>query len=247
MKGMKKETLEEIRSKLKKAHRVVFLGGAGVSTGSGILDFRSPQGLYNIRSKYGVPYEVMLSHTYFFEATETFYDFYWSTMVAKEAKPNKAHRALAEYSKNHQLVVITQNIDGLDKQAGSKTVLEMHGTTWSYHCVNCEERYSLDQLEPKGVPHCPHCGGLIKPDVVLYEEPLDEDTLLSAINAVRFSDFLIVGGTSMKVYPVAGLPSYFPRTGPIVMINAEPTEFDACCDYVIHEDIGETLEALLAD
>lgn len=244
---MKKEVLEEIRSKLHKARRVVFLGGAGVSTGSGIPDFRSPQGLYNIHSKYGVPYEVMLSHSYFIHKTETFYDFYWSTMVAKEAKPNKAHRALAEYSKNHQLVVITQNIDGLDKQAGSKTVLEMHGTTWSYHCMDCQEHYSLDRIDPHGVPHCSHCGGILKPDVVLYEEPLDEDTLLSAINAVRFADFLIVGGTSMKVYPVAGLPSYFPRTGPIVMINAEPTEFDACCDYVIHEDIGDTLEALLSD
>ncbi len=227
------------------ANRVVFLGGAGVSTASGIPDFRSPKGLYHIHSKYGVPYEQMLSSSYFYAHPETFYEFYWECMGNPTAKPNKAHLALAKYQKNHNLIIITQNIDGLDVAAGSKPVLEVHGSVGSYHCLRCGKHYRLDQIQPHGVPHC-ECGDILKPDVTLYEEALDEDTLLNAIAAVRMADFLIIGGTSMNVYPIAGIVDYF-SGGKQLIINLEPTRYDRYCDYVIHEDIGETLEALLGD
>ena len=244
---MEQKVLEEIRRLVKESKRIVFLGGAGVSTGSGILDFRSPQGLYNIHSKYGVPYEVMLSHEYFMEKTEVFYDFYFSTMVSFTAKPNKAHIALAEFERRrpNDLVIITQNIDGLHQKAGSKRVLEAHGTTESYHCQRCEKHYSLDEISHVGVPHCT-CGGVLKPDVVLYGESLDEDVLSNSAAAVHYADLLIVGGTSMKVYPIAMMPSYFSGKA-IIMINREPTDFDRVADYVIRDDIGETLEAILKE
>ncbi|MCF0112359.1 MAG: NAD-dependent protein deacylase [Bacilli bacterium] len=235
-----------MRSYIKDANSIAFLGGAGVSTGSGIADFRSPQGIYAIESKYGVPYEEMLSRSYFFAHTETFYDFYWSTMVVPAARPNKAHIALANYQKKHRLTVITQNIDGLDIEAGTQNVLEVHGSTHRYTCLACGAKYTLNDLTPKGVPHCKACGGLIKPDVVLYEEPLDEETLTKAVLAVQRANVLIVGGTSLRVYPIAALPSYF-RMGKSVLINAEPTPMDDSFDYVICEDIGETLETLLKD
>ena len=241
---MSQVDLKKIRDEIASGGRLVFLGGAGVSTGSGILDFRSPQGLYNIQSKYGVPYEVMLSHSYFLAHTETFYDFYFSTMVCKDAKPNKAHYVLAEYEKKHpETVIITQNIDGLHQKAGSKRVFEAHGTTESYHCMKCHKHYSLDEISTHGVPHC-SCGGILKPDVVLYEEPLDAETMDNALLSMRMADTLIIGGTSMRVYPIAGLPNYF-QGSRIIMVNAEPTPFDRHCDYVIHGDIGDTLEALL--
>ena len=244
---MEKEVLEAIRKLVKESKRIVFLGGAGVSTGSGILDFRSPQGLYNIKSKYGVPYEVMLSRDYFFEQTEKFYDFYFSTMVSFEAKPNKAHIALAQFEQRrpNDIVVVTQNIDGLHQKAGSKRVLEAHGSTASYHCLRCEKHYSIDEISHTGIPHC-SCGGVLKPDVVLYGEPLDDATLSSAATAVHYADLLIVGGTSMKVYPIAMLPSYFSGKA-IVMINREETDFDRVADYVIRDDIGDALEAILGE
>lgn len=243
------EKIEEARLALKGAKRVVFIGGAGVSTASGISDFRSPLGLYNVQSKYGVPYEVMLSHTYYKRHKETFYDFYWSTMVSVEAKPNKAHFALANYEKNgHRISILTQNIDGLHQEAGSERVYELHGSTKRYFCEGCMKRFSLDEalklLDDDKIPHCSSCGGDLKPDVVLYEEPLDEMVLRQAIEEVYFADVLIVGGTSLKVYPVAGLPQYF-RGKTKIMINKEPTLFDEEYDYVFHEDIGEALEELL--
>ena len=244
---MEQKDLEEIRRLVKESKRIVFLGGAGVSTGSGILDFRSPQGLYNIRSKYGVPYEVMLSHEYFMEKTEDFYDFYFSTMVSFTAKPNKAHLALADFERRrpNDIVIITQNIDGLHQKAGSKRVLEAHGTTESYHCQRCGKHYSLDEISHSGIPHCT-CGGVLKPDVVLYGESLDEDVLSNSAAAVHYADLLIVGGTSMKVYPIAMMPSYFSGKA-IVMINREPTDFDRVADYVIRDDIGDALEAILKE
>lgn len=246
---MDKETLAKLRKRIKEGGHVVFLGGAGVSTASGISDFRSPQGLYNIHSKYGVPYERMLSHSYFYEHTDTFYDFYWSTMVDLKAKPNKAHYALANFEKNHpehHLMIITQNIDGLHQEAGSRMVFEAHGSTKRYFCTRCDKKLKISDIPNSGVPHCPECGGLVKPDVVLYEEPLDEDVMESCLNAVKFADILIIGGTSMNVYPIAALPNYF-LGGLTIMINKEPTPYDSHCDYVIHEDIGDTLEALLGD
>ena len=238
--------LEEIKSLIKASKRVVFLGGAGVSTASGIPDFRSPAGLYKIHSEYGVSYETMLSHTYFEYNTETFYDFYWKTMVAKNAKPNKAHVALANYEKaGHHIAIITQNIDGLHQEAGSKRVYEVHGSTKRYYCTDCGRHYSIEDIPNIGIPHCPECGGIIKPDVVLYEEPLHEDVVESALTELRFANFLIVGGTSLNVYPAAGMIDYF-SGGHTLLINKEPTPRDSFFEYVIHDDIGKVLEELLS-
>lgn len=241
------KTLNAIRQEVKKARLILFLGGAGVSTASGIPDFRSPQGLYNIKSKYGVPYETMLSHDYFMRHTETFYQFYWESMVNKNAKPCKAHLSLAEFEKRtHRLCVVTQNIDGLHQLAGSKNVLEAHGSVWRYTCLGCGEHYSLDDIEAHGVPHCPHCGDILKPDVTLYGEMLDEEVLEKAVMAARTASLLIIGGTSMQVYPIAALPDYF-GNGPRIIINKEATPYDRYCDYVIHEDLGEVLSLILGE
>ena len=238
--------LEEIKKLIKDSKRIVFLGGAGVSTASGIPDFRSPAGLYKIHSEYGVSYETMLSHTYFEYHTETFYDFYWKTMVAKNAKPNKAHIALANYEKaGHHIATITQNIDGLHQEAGSKRVYEVHGSTKRYNCVDCGRHFDIEDIPNIGIPHCPECGGIIKPDVVLYEEPLNEDVVESALTELRFANFLIVGGTSLNVYPAAGMIDYF-QGGHTLLINKEPTPRDSFFEYVIYDDIGKVLEELLS-
>lgn len=244
---MDKKTLLELRKHVKEAKRIVFLGGAGVSTASGISDFRSPQGLYRLQSKYGRPYEEMLSLPFFEEDPATFYDFYWSTMVSFEAKPNLAHLALADFEKRfpNKLTIITQNIDGLHQKAGSKRVLEIHGSTAGYTCCRCFKHYALEQISHCGVPKC-SCGGILKPDVVLYGEGLPEDAFLSAINAMKFANLLIVGGTSLRVQPAAMLPEYF-SGGKSVLINAEPTPLDEGFDYVLREDIGEALRGILGE
>ena len=240
------KNLLRAKQAIQQARRIVFLGGAGVSTASGIPDFRSPQGIYNVRSKYGVPYETMLSHTYFLEHTETFYDFYWSNMVNKTAKPNAAHLALAHYEKaGHPIVILTQNIDGLHSDAGSKAVYELHGSTRRYFCQGCQKVYSLDQLEPQGVPHCSACGAVLKPDVVLYEEPLDQRMLEEAVDELRYADVLIVGGTSLTVYPAAGLINDFGGATRMI-INKEPTAVDEAFDFIFHDDIGTVLTELLS-
>lgn len=236
--------LNSLRELIKKKPRIVFLGGAGVSTASGIPDFRSPEGIYNVKSQYGVPYEVMLSHSYFMNHTDTFYDFYWKSMVKKGAKPNAAHYALADYEKRGQMItILTQNIDGLHQDAGSKAVYELHGSTRRYFCQECGKRYSLDDIDPHGVPRC-ECGGILKPDVVLYEEPLDENLLEQSVNALRFCDTMIVGGTSLNVYPAAGLINYFGGSLSI-LINKEPTQADGFFNYVIRDDIGKVLTEIL--
>ena len=243
---MDEQTKQRLRKVIAEAKSIVFLGGAGVSTGSGIPDFRSPQGLYNVRSEYGVEYETILSHSFYEAKPDVFYDFYWKHMVALDAKPNKAHLALANFEKkHHNLTIVTQNIDGLHQDAGSEHVLEAHGSVRRYFCPKCGKRYSISDIPHHGVPRC-SCGSIIKPDVVLYEEPLDSDVLEEAVQRVRFSNVLIIGGTSMRVYPIAALPQYF-NIGTQIIINAEPTPYDRFCDYAIHEDIGETLEALLGD
>lgn len=236
--------LEELKNLLKeKNKRVCFLGGAGVSTASGIPDFRSPAGLYHVKSKYGVPYETMLSHSYFVSHPDTFYEFYWECMVKKDAKPNAAHFALAQYEKDGgSVAILTQNIDGLHSLAGSKNVIELHGSIWRYTCPRCEKRYSLNELKPNGVPHC-SCGAILKPDVVLYEEPLNESVLNDAIKAISTSDILIVGGTSLNVYPAAGLIYEFQGERKII-INQENTPLDSFFDDVIHDDVGKVLSYL---
>ena len=243
MRAMDTATKERIRTALA-TYRLVFLGGAGVSVASGIPDFRSPNGLYSKKRADGRSYEELLSHEYFMEDPAGFYEFYWSNMVAPNAKPNKAHLALADYEKRHDMAILTQNIDGLHQLAGSKRVYEIHGSTQHYHCMNCNKHYGLSDLRPSGVPTCPRCGGLIKPDVVLYGEGLPEDAFYGGIEAVERAGVMIVGGTSLRVYPFAAFPHYF--YGQLsVLINAEATPLDDEFDIVIHEDIGETLEELL--
>ena len=242
---MDNNTLKRIKLALSESRRVVFLGGAGVSVASGIPDFRSPKGLYSQKRADGRSYEEVLSHSYFMEDPKGFYEFYWSSMVAPNAKPNKAHLVLAEYEKNHNLAILTQNIDGLHQKAGSRRVYEIHGSVQHYHCLKCHAPYELEEIPHHDVPICPKCGGILKPDVTLYEEGLPEEALYGGVDAVRCADVMIVGGTSLRVYPFAAIPQYF-RGKLSILINAEPTPMDNEFDIVIREDIGDTLEAILS-
>lgn len=218
---------------------VVFFGGAGVSTESRIPDFRSSDGLF--RQKYKYPPEFMLSHTFFVNNTEEFYCFYKEKMVFKDAKPNMAHKALAALeASGHLLGVITQNIDGLHQAAGSKNVLELHGSVHRNYCTVCDRFFSLDYiLETQGVPRC-ECGGVVKPDVVLYEEPLNAETVDTAIELIKKADVLIVGGTSLNVYPAAGMIDVF-NGKHLILINKTQTSADDRASFVIHRPIGEVL------
>lgn len=232
-------TLQKV---IDESNSIVFFGGAGVSTESGIPDFRSPDGLYN--QKYDVPPEELLSHGYFFSHTEKFYEFYREKMICLDAKPNKAHIKLAELEKAGKLkAVITQNIDGLHTAAGSKKVYELHGSVHRNYCLDCGKSYSAeDILASKGVPHC-SCGGIIKPDVVLYGENLDDATVTGALSAIENCDTLIIGGTSLTVYPAAGFIRYFKGKN-LVLINMSSTPFDSEADIVIHEKVGEVLDKI---
>ena len=227
------------------SENIVFFGGAGVSTESGIKDFRSKDGLYKLHSKYGAPYEVMLSHTYFMNHTKTFYDFYREFMINKTAKPNKAHLYLAELEKRKHLTVITQNIDGLHQLAGSKNVIELHGSIHRNYCMDCHEFYNLDTIsDSSGVPTCKRCGGVIKPDVVLYEEPLDGDVINNALYAISTADLIIVAGTSLSVYPASGLIRYF-RGKYIVVINKDHLDINNGVTLEINRPVGEVFGELL--
>lgn len=232
-------TLQEI---IDDSKRIVFFGGAGVSTESGIPDFRSVDGLYN--QKYDYPPEEILSHTFFYKHTEYFYSFYRDKMLCLDAMPNSAHLKLAEFEKAGKLLaVITQNIDGLHQRAGSKNVYELHGSVHRNYCTNCHKPYSVDSIKDSdGVPLC-ECGGIIKPDVVLYEEGLDDDTVNGTLSAISNADCLIVAGTSLNVYPAAGFIRYF--TGKhFVLINRDPTPADKMADLVIHDKVGEVLSKI---
>ena len=241
---MEREVLESIRARLSKAKRVVFLGGAGVSTASGIPDFRSEEGIAKTTERYGIPYETILSHRFFFEHTDLFYDFYWSSMVHEDAKPNLAHRVLKEYGDRHILFIVTQNIDGLHELAGSQRVIPVHGTIHSYTCTCCGRKATLDEIPHHGVPMCPICHAPFKPDVVLYGEPLGEEELMGAKAATEYADALIVGGTSLQVYPINALPRFF--SGSLsILINRDETPLDDWFDFVIHEDVGTALSAIL--
>lgn len=233
------KTLQNI---IDESNSIVFFGGAGVSTESGIPDFRSPDGLYN--QKYDVPPEELLSHGYFFSHTEKFYEFYREKMICLDAKPNKAHIKLAELEKAGKLkAVITQNIDGLHTAAGSKKVYELHGSVHRNYCLDCGKSFSAeDILASNGVPHC-SCGGIIKPDVVLYGENLDDATVTGALSAIENCDTLIIGGTSLTVYPAAGFVRYFKGKN-LVLINMSSTPFDREADIVIHEKVGEVLDKI---
>ena len=235
--------VERLQHLIDNAKRIVFFGGAGVSTESGIKDFRSKDGLYKLQSKYGRPYEEMLSHTYFMHHTDTFYQFYREFMINTEAKPNAAHKYLAELENRKSLTIITQNIDGLHQMAGSKNVLELHGSIHRNYCMKCNAFFNLDDLlDMPSTPRCPKCGGLIKPDVILYEEGLDQDVLYGAVDAISKADLLIVAGTSLAVYPAAGLIRYFCGDN-IVVINKERLHVDGV-SLEITRPVGEVFKEL---
>lgn len=234
---------ETLKKWVGECSRIVFFGGAGVSTESKIPDFRSVDGLYN--QEYDYPPETILSHTFFMRNSAEFYRFYRNKMLFPDAEPNKAHLALAKLEQEGKLkAVITQNIDGLHQKAGSREVLELHGSVLRNYCMDCHKFYSLeDVMAQEGIPKC-SCGGMIKPDVVLYEEGLDSSILERSVNHIRKADMLIIGGTSLAVYPAAGLIDYF--TGDkLVLINKDKTARDSHADLVIHEPIGEVLGMFL--
>ena len=219
------------------SRKVVFFGGAGVSTASGIPDFRSPDGLYSQRFAY--PPEVMLFHEFYETHTAEFYDFYREKMIALWARPNQAHLKLAELEGEGKVTaVVTQNIDGLHQKAGSRRVYELHGSVLRNYCTRCHKFFSAEFVKnAPGVPRCP-CGGIVKPDVVLYEESLDEDCITKAVQAIQAADLLIVGGTSLTVYPAAGLIRYY--TGQrLVLINRDETPYDDYANLVLHESLGD--------
>ena len=224
---------------IKKAKSIVFFGGAGVSTESGIPDFRSTDGLYNM--KYDYPPETILSHEFFYQNTAEFFRFYRDKIYCPDAKPNGAHKALAKLEEDGKIsAVVTQNIDGLHQAAGSRRVYELHGSIKRNYCTRCGNFFDEDfVMKSEGVPRC-DCGGLVKPDVVLYGEGLDEATVEGAIDALSRADTLIVAGTSLTVYPAAGFLSYF-RGDSIVLINRDPTPFDSRADLVIRDPVGRVM------
>lgn len=236
------QSLKTLEKWLKESSYVVFFGGAGVSTESGIPDFRSVDGLY--QQKYAYPPEVILSHSFFMENPEEFYRFYRDKILCPSAKPNSAHLKLAEMEQAGKLkAVITQNIDNLHQMAGSKEVLELHGSVYRNYCLECGKKYDLQFiLESTGVPRCA-CGGIVRPDVVLYEEGLDGELLNMAVRHISQADMLMVGGTSLVVYPAAGLVNYY-RGKRLVLINKGFTSFDSQADLVIHDSIGKVLGQL---
>ena len=237
--------VEQLKSWIGESGNIVFFGGAGVSTESGIPDFRSVDGLYN--QQYDYPPETIISHSFYRRNPEEFYRFYKNRMLFPDAAPNAAHLALARLEQSGKLrAVITQNIDGLHQAAGSKNVLELHGSVHRNYCTRCGKFYSLKEImEMDGVPHC-ECGGVIKPDVVLYEEGLDQGVLQMAVSAIRHADVLIIGGTSLTVYPAAGLIDYY-QGNKLVLINKSVTPLDDRADLVISGKIGEVFAQIIPD
>ncbi|RHW03902.1 NAD-dependent protein deacylase [Clostridiaceae bacterium OF09-1] len=237
------QELETLKKWIDNSDNIVFFGGAGVSTESGIPDFRSVDGLYN--QQYDYPPETILSHTFFRRNTEEFYRFYRAKMLALDAKPNAAHKKLAQWEQEGKLkAVVTQNIDGLHQAAGSKMVYELHGSVHRNYCQKCGAFYDARyMLERKGIPKCEKCGGIIKPDVVLYEEGLDDATIRGAIHAISHADVLIIGGTSLTVYPAAGLIDYY-NGNKLVLINKSVTPMDSRADLLVQGPIGEIFSQL---
>ncbi len=237
------EQLETLRTWINESDNIVFFGGAGVSTESGIPDFRSVDGLYH--QQYDYPPETILSHTFFKRNTEEFYRFYRAKMLALDAKPNAAHKKLAEWEQQGKLkAVVTQNIDGLHQAAGSRVVYELHGSVHRNYCQKCGAFYDAGSiLESTGIPRCEKCGGLIKPDVVLYEEGLDQATMQGAVRAISHADVLIIGGTSLTVYPAAGLIDYY-NGNKLVLINKSVTPMDSRADLLVQGPIGEIFSQL---
>lgn len=241
------EKIAEFQKIYDNSKNIVFFGGAGVSTESGIPDFRSQDGLYSQEWKY--PPETIISRSFFDANPVEFYRFYRKKLIIKNVEPNIAHFQLAKMEQKGKLkAVVTQNIDGLHQKAGSKNVFELHGSTLRNFCMNCGAKYDIDFIAesenaPDKLPHCTKCNGLVKPDVVLYEEGLDQNVINGAINAIRNADTLIIGGTSLVVYPAAGLIDYF-NGDKIILINKSETSSDYKANLVIHESIGKVLDAL---
>lgn len=237
------QKISTLQQWIDESQNIVFFGGAGVSTESGIPDFRSVDGLYH--QSYAYPPETILSSSFFGQNPEEFYRFYREKMLIEGAQPNPAHRKLAQLEQAGKLkAVVTQNIDGLHQAAGSKVVYELHGSTLRNYCVRCKKKYPVSFLrDSDGVPHCTACGGIVRPDVVLYEEGLDPDVISGAVNAIRRADMLIIGGTSLVVYPAAGLVNYY--TGKkLVLINKSPTSMDNAANLAINAPIGEVFSQI---
>lgn len=239
--------LSEVKEILKNGRNIVFFGGAGVSTASNIPDFRSSTGLYNKKSGTNYSPEYMLSHTFFKFHPDEFAEYYKKNLIYPDAKPNAAHIALAKLEEEGRLnAVITQNIDGLHQMAGSKNVIEIHGNLIDYYCVDCHKTFDQDYvLKVEGIDYCDSCGGIVRPDVVLYEEPLDMDKFNRAIEAITNADIFIVGGTSLVVYPAAGSLRYY-NGNKLILMNMEPTTQDGLADYVIYGDISKILGELIS-
>lgn len=237
---------KELKDLIDVARKIVFFGGAGVSTESGIPDFRSVDGLYN--QKWSDPPETILSASYFAAKPAEFYRFYREKLLVEGIQPNRAHRKLAELEKAGKLLgIVTQNIDGLHQAAGNRKVWELHGSVLRNYCTKCgkffDGKYVKNNSDSMGIPRCDECGSIIKPDVVLYEEPLNDAIVEGAINALANADLLIIGGTSLTVYPAAGMIRYY-RGSKIVLINRDPTASDGIADLVIHDSIGESLASI---
>ena len=238
---------ERLKEIINNSENIVFFGGAGVSTESNIPDFRSESGLYNAKQRYGRSPEEILSHSFFTRHTDVFFDYYKNNLIYTDARPNKAHRALAKLEADGKLkALVTQNIDGLHQKAGSRTVFELHGSVLRNYCMDCGEFYDLDYVMDDencegNIPKCRKCGGIVKPDVVLYEEALDEDCMMGAIRAIQQADTMIIGGTSLVVYPAAGLIRYFGGKK-LVLINKQATPYDGQADLVINDSIGKVMD-----
>ena len=230
---------ERLKAAIQNSDNIVFFGGAGVSTESGIPDFRSADGIYNMKYKY--PPETIVSHSFFMQHTSEFYTFYREKMLHPEAQPNKAHYALVQLEKQGKLkAIVTQNVDGLHHKAGSVNVLELHGSRSRYYCMDCGRVFPMEAvLEAADIPRCP-CGGIIRPDVVLFEESLDQDVIAKSVKAISKADVLIVGGTSLNVYPAAGMIQNY-NGNMLILINKTETAYDRYASIVIREPIGETL------
>lgn len=234
------EKWKQLKKWIDESDNIVFFGGAGVSTESGIPDFRSENGIFQAINEYGVRPEVILSHTFFMQNPEVFFKYYKKTLLYPDAKPNDCHKALAKLEEMGKLkAVITQNIDDLHQRAGSKNVLELHGTLYKNYCMKCGKTFDLDYVTAdEGITRCDACGGIVRPDVVLYEEGLDQETIARSVDFISKADLLIVGGTSLNVYPAAGLLNYY-RGNKLVLVNKSATSYDNKAALVIAENIGE--------
>ena len=235
--------IEQLAKIIKESKNIVVFSGAGLSTNSGIPDFRSANGIYNQKEGYSISPEEIISHSFFMSNTKEFYKFYFDKMVYLDAKPNIAHKYFSMLEKNHNVTIVTQNIDNLHQLALSKNVLELHGSVMRNYCMKCHKFYSINEIYKKEIPYC-SCGGIIKPDVVLYEEGLDEDIINKSIMAISQADTLIIVGTSLTVYPAAGFIRYF-RGKNLILLNKTKTQADSIASISIHDDIKKVVEELI--